>query len=155
MGASMFRDNGRAKIQAMHPSAQAAVEKMQPYHRGKGFDSHPLWQLHCLSNIDKHRLLLITVFASQGAILSPDGMINVANIANMNVRGGPVERDTKVLEYWARPVDPDREMHVEFRPAFGVAFADGFVEGKDVLQTLSGIRLYILGEVIPPLEPFL
>jgi hypothetical protein len=37
------------------PLAKAEIEGLQPYKRGDGFRTHPLWQLNKLSVEDKHR----------------------------------------------------------------------------------------------------
>ena len=46
----------RKKIGCIHPDAQAAIKGLQPYNKGNEFASDPLWKLHRLSNVDKHRV---------------------------------------------------------------------------------------------------
>ena len=46
----------RNKIGCLHLNAQAAIKGLQPYNRGNEFASDPLWKLHRLSNVDKHRV---------------------------------------------------------------------------------------------------
>jgi hypothetical protein len=48
------------RTQGMKPEALNAIDDLQPYGDGAGKD---FWHLHCLNNIDKHRLLL-TVWAN-------------------------------------------------------------------------------------------
>ncbi len=36
-----------------------AIDCLQPYHAGKSFQDHPLWQLNRLSNLDKHQVIPI------------------------------------------------------------------------------------------------
>lgn len=40
-------------------SAAAIIESLQPYNAGAAFKQHPLWQLHKLDIIDKHRRVAI------------------------------------------------------------------------------------------------
>lgn len=51
---------GRHKIRGMRPSTQAAIERLQPYHRRKRPLLAALWHLEELSNVDKHRLVHLT-----------------------------------------------------------------------------------------------
>lgn len=44
----------------MSDEAKAVVESLQPYHRGENWAIDPLWLLHVLSNIDKHRRPAVT-----------------------------------------------------------------------------------------------
>lgn len=156
MGANMFRDNALpTKIRCIHPSAQTAIEKMQPYHRGSSFAEHPLWMLHDLSNIDKHRLLVVTASHSVGAAFIPDDWDNV-RLGPMTIKGGLIEGDTEIVSYVARPIDRRREMKMQFHPVLAIAFKGGsVVDGKDAMLVLSEIYDHIVTEVIPPLQPFL
>jgi hypothetical protein len=61
----IFKDSkkfkaGGAKIRGVSRTAASIIEVLQPFHSGKGVDD-PLWILHNLNNIDKHRVLLVTV----------------------------------------------------------------------------------------------
>lgn len=40
--------------------AAAIIKDLQPYTRGKGFKSHPLWQLNKLCNLDKHATISVS-----------------------------------------------------------------------------------------------
>jgi len=64
------RWSGLYKIMSIGPDAQAIIKELQPYHRGNDYARHPLWRLHDLCNIDKHRSLNI-VQAPIGAISIP------------------------------------------------------------------------------------
>jgi len=52
----MRPDEQSRKVGGIAPVARTIVEGLQPYRRGQNFASHPLWVLHELSRIDKHRL---------------------------------------------------------------------------------------------------
>lgn len=49
----------RQGLHAVAPDVPALVDAMQPYHAGNAAHDHPLWVLHELSNIDKHRIVPI------------------------------------------------------------------------------------------------
>lgn len=46
------------------PSALARIERLQPYH-GVDPSRHPLWLIHDIDRIDKHRELILTVYIMQ------------------------------------------------------------------------------------------
>jgi hypothetical protein len=46
----------RMRTRDMHPGATHLIDQLQPYQHGN-FKLHPIWQLHRLNNIDKHRRL--------------------------------------------------------------------------------------------------
>lgn len=156
-GRHMFDSSGIAKIRGVDPAAQAIIKSLQPYHRGNNYTAHPLWQLHDLSNIDKHRLLPIAFFHSGGAGFVPSRSANVALIpTGFQVYGGFIEDQTIVVRYYAEPVDRSQEMHMEFFPIIKVAFRCGsVVDGEDAIKGLIDIYNYIVTDVIPPLRVFL
>lgn len=48
-------------IRGLFPSAVAIeIDELQPFKRGAAFPEHPLWQLHKLWNLDKHREIPIS-----------------------------------------------------------------------------------------------
>lgn len=56
--AGKFRDNGRRMIRGCSPAVRKAIADMQPYHRSDP-TTDPLWKLHDLWNMDKHRVVAI------------------------------------------------------------------------------------------------
>lgn len=161
-GPQMFQSNGPNKIRGIHPDAQTIIKSLQPYHRRQDFASDPLWVLHDLSNIDKHRLLLVTNCHSTGVVLDVDRFRTEGNAIlpagqSIHVHGGFIEGETEVLSCQAIPADPNREMNVEFfRPLLDIGFKCGsIVDGIALTGVLGGIHNYILADVIPPLSRFL
>jgi hypothetical protein len=49
--------SGLAKTEGMDPKAQGIIEGLQPYHQRQAYTADPLWLIHELNRIDKHRLL--------------------------------------------------------------------------------------------------
>ena len=143
------------RIRGIHPDAQAILKTLQPYNRGDDFASHPLWALYELSNIDKHRLLLVGAVGSLAAGFSPDLFRNCL-LGDVDVYGGIIESEAIVVRYRAVPKDPSKEMHVEFDPLLQIIFNCGStVKGKGVISTLATAHKYIIDDVIPALQPFL
>jgi hypothetical protein len=54
-GPKEFKTNLPGKVEGMRGDAIDAISALQPY---KGGNGHDLWTLHCINNIDKHRLLV-------------------------------------------------------------------------------------------------
>lgn len=155
-GAGWWKDALARKVVAVDPKAQAEIREVQPYLRGKDYEAHPLWLLHALNNIDKHRLLLVAACANIAGALMPDQGRNVATLGPFTVGGGFIEGETEVLSYFARPIDSSREMYVPFEPVIGIAFrGESVVEGRDVLSTVGGVYDYIVTTVLPSLARFL
>jgi hypothetical protein len=159
-GQRLFRDNGLARIRGWDPEAQTAVELLQPYQRGDTFREDPLWILHELDRINKHRLLHTVVAGNKGVLLDPRKSVNVAAISAGVIKsfGDPVETNTPIAEFPPLiPIDAKLEMHMEIQPALHIAFAGGTpcVSREPVLQTLYDLYAYVGGTVLSALGPFL
>lgn len=156
-----FKKRRKEKIGAIDPRAQAKIEELQPYREQQSFPSvlarrhpeayHPLWLLHKLSNIDKHRKRHLALFAA------PTVMYGGQNVefADPVVRDSASIKDrAKVLSY--RAVDPRSEVDVEFSFALGVAFEEGPPAfGEPVDRVLWRVYALITRDVLPVLAPYL
>lgn len=56
----LFEKERAKKIGGLSTEAQDTIERLQPYNRGGTPEFDPLWSLHELNRIDKHRVLLVT-----------------------------------------------------------------------------------------------
>jgi hypothetical protein len=152
------RGSGLYKIRGWAPGAQAAVEGLQPYHRGNAYESDPLWVLHELDNINKHRLLHTAFANGTGFTLDPARCRNLTiGPGQIESLGGAITTDTPIARVPAHPADPQFEMHMEVQPALDVAFAQGtpIVEYESVYKTLRDIYLHVVGTAVPLLNPYL
>jgi len=141
----------------MHPNAQAIIEGLQPYHRGNAYRAHPLSMLHYLDRLSKHRLLHVVAASFGGFFLHPTRSRNW-QLAPGAIESyeGIIETDTVVTRIPLQRVDPNVEMYVEIQPAFDVAFAQvPGMQNISVFKTLTDCYNFIIGEVLPPLFPFL
>lgn len=172
-GPRKWRDGAHTKVGGADPLAQAAIERLQPYQRGASFEDDPLWRLGVLNNIDKHRTIHVVGIVSKGAVLPVAGPnlprsewpINVASIGFANGRVSEIEipgdvaaeSRTKVARWAMSPIDPSKEMRMNFKPVLDIAFgADTpLVGGASVFETLGDLHNYILSDVVPPLLGFL
>jgi hypothetical protein len=60
--ADVYESKTSALKQVISPAAATIIHGLQPFHRSADYEQDPLWLLDELNNIDKHRLLLMTVF---------------------------------------------------------------------------------------------
>lgn len=146
----LFRNaRKRGCLGCVPPRAQALIRLMQPYHNGDEWTRHPLWVLHQLSNIDKHRRLPL--------LQSTVPELQVAKIRFRQVRefslgaSGPF-KDKAVLASW----DPDAEVEVDLRAVtVEVAFGEGTpLPGAPLLQSLADLSQIIRETVMDPLLRF-
>jgi hypothetical protein len=152
--------SGLAKTQGWDPRAQTVVEGLQPYKRGNDFRSDPLWILHDLDRVSKHRLLHTGVASFAGTLWDLERFTNVRCLGPGLIQsfGGAVQTDTPIGRIIGiHPIDPSTEMHVGINPAMDVAFGDQapVSVGQPVLATSNAIYMHIRDFVLPPLARFL
>lgn len=156
-GADLWTSAGVQKqIAGIDPLVQASIHALQPYHRGNDYKSHKLWMLHNLSNIDKHRLLLVATLALSHTLIMPNRIVNaVLQPGTIHVHAGFIEGETVIVRYSARPADPNKEMDVDFDFFLHVVFKCGsVVDRKSVFTTLTEIRDFVANDVVKPLSKY-
>ncbi len=165
-GADFNKVRGR-KIGGMNPLAQAEIEGLQPYKRGNGYKSHPLWILHDLDRINKHRLVPVVVAYSSGLTTSffvGDAASHIGRFhfepveghLGMRLFSGPIETDTKIATTMLVPNKPGDYVGMDNSPMFEIRFAPGTVVNDDgVEQILDSIYRFITRDVLPKVTPFL
>lgn len=107
------------KLPGVAPKVMTQVKWLQPYRRGG--DQDPLWLIHLLDIIDKHRRLNLvspSITASQWAT---DG----GNVEDIEMPFGPFEDGTPVARFRLVPTRDAPPMHVETKFTFDVAFGEG------------------------------
>jgi hypothetical protein len=169
--------SGLFKIRGIAPEAQTVIERLQPYNAPhvtqdgpvtrffKSPGMRPLWQLHELSNIDKHRTIhpVGAFVASAPPFDTSHGINNETAYITMPPIAGPQD----AMFRWGAPYDDgaplgslnyDRarnpDVQVELRLPIQISFSERGGE-EPVVSTLRTIRRYIVREVLPPLAEFL
>lgn len=99
-------------------TALAQIKSLQPYLRGTDFANHPLWLIHDMDRIDKHRDLVIVV-AGLGVQL--DAISSRDWVLKHDAQGKPI---------WALPVFGTAQVQVGGKLAPQVSFRD-FGSSKD------------------------
>ncbi len=124
-------------------AAVAIIGSLQPYHEGPGdaFKQHPLWQLHKLDIIDKHRRVAI----NEHALNSYFPMLSRSSDFTLETSGNCFEVSF--------PIDsPPVEMHYDPKP--DVRFGDA-EEGVSLnVSRLEAICKFVTGDVLPRFAQF-
>jgi len=141
------------RIKGMRQDAIDAINAIEPYESGAG---KILWHLHCLNNIDKHRLLL-TVWANlQGHSILPSQRTKIISqyfgshptaTDAPNLKGTFIPPDIKRFPLKASDVlltIPKSEMEEKMQFLLDLAFGEPkIVEGKSVIPTLHEMTTFI------------
>jgi len=153
-GATEYPRISAAKLACIHPDAEKHIQAVQPFHRGGAFREHPLWRLHELCVIDKHRLIHAVVYAFKGMAIRVGHQKNVPIVPPMRVHGGPIENDSIVMTY--RLSVPESEADLDLSPVIGIAVSNGTcADGLNVLELLPEIHSFVAHNVLTPLERYL
>ncbi len=161
-----FEEHRKRKIGGIDERAQAVIEGLQPYDKDRGFHSfaslfarrhpeayHPLWLLHELSNIDKHRERHLTLFGPE-AVTFGGHNADFAEIVDRDAVSIKSGTTVETLRYL--PTDPRREVEVHFSFVLNVAFEEGPPAfGEPVLDVLARLHDFITHDILPGLTPFL
>jgi hypothetical protein len=146
------RQSGLFKLRGVESKAVAVIEGKQPYHRGNAWADDPLWVIHELDRIDKHRRVHLTAYAIAGTELTVPGdqPINFLHIDHVGGYSGPVQDGTEVARY--RSGNTKVEVNVTREIALPQG---GPAENEVVGATLQRLRNYVRDEIVPLLTPFL
>ena len=156
-----IREENR-KLGCVAPAALAAIKAMQPYHRGSNYHTHPLWQVHELNRIDKHRTLTVCIsspsrLGERGVGFKvPEGGTNMIPAGYVIANVGELKVDAVFLRFAAKFRDPNNKMPMEPHIPLEVAFGNGGPAALDpVIPTLQAICDFVRDSVISPLSKFL
>lgn len=151
---AMISSEEEKRIGSIHPVAKTIIKDLQPHVRGQDYVLDPLWKLHELDRIDKHRSLHLTEFRAMKVGLS--GTNFEVEGLQMVGKGDEVQSGAVVAAYQATPVDPNSEMNVNLRLEGQVAFQKvPPFPGQLVVPILQDIRNYVQDHVFFPLTPYL
>jgi hypothetical protein len=127
------------------------VEGLQPYHAGKKAADDPLWIVHMLDIIDKHRRLNLVDSTLEGSHWE-------AAHGSLTVKAGgfgPFKDGAVVGRFKLVPEPPDPRVQMQTGFAFGIAVAKGEPgEGQPALGLLEHLRSYV-GGIVARFETFL
>lgn len=124
------------------PKILAEVERLQPYNGGKHAD--PLWIVHMLDIIDKHRRLGLVDSTIEGT----EWHATHGRLSDIEGGIGPFKDGAVVGRFKLVPEPPDPRMHMKTNFVFGIAVRKGEPgEGVPVVRLLDGLRSYVSGTI--------
>jgi hypothetical protein len=158
--------SGLAKTEGMDKAALQIIEGLQPYNRGQAYDTHPLWCIHELHRIDKHRVLHAVAGFSEGPALkvtptsapafskalAEGGFRGILDVAH-----GDIDGRTYVGAWPAGSTPEGKQTSAAWSPRIQLTFEESLplVGGQPILETLSDLYNYVVTDVLPPLIGFL
>ena len=145
------------RLKHVHPDVRTFIETLQPYHRpDKAYRSN-LAVLRDLSNVDKHRHIVVTLTAATASGLKishpdlPPG-IYLPGYKGLLKTGTVIAR----WKFLGAPATAGEEVQVHGDIAIDVAFGEGWPAwGGSVTAFLPAVHDHIANTVFPPLEKLL
>jgi hypothetical protein len=145
------------QIRGIPKDAQAIIEGLQPYHRGKeSLQADPLWILREMSNIDKHRTIHPTGWTAHSIYLDITQLAPGVRIHRLWSRPiGAIENNAILAEVeYSAPLATYATMYMDKEFLFTIAFdQDTPLAGQQVQVALWNLAVYVEG-VLNALEPF-
>jgi hypothetical protein len=154
--AANYAKGAPPRIGSLPAAAQKVIGSVQPFQQGAESAKSPLWQLHRLSNLDKHRRLHVGQVSLEAVTIDFKG----TRVPTAWRAAPPAQRAQKRM-LLAQIQEAELRRHgpvgtVQFQPSafLTIAFEDSEeVTGEGVLGTLRRIRDTV-AEVLDQLDPF-
>ncbi len=138
------RDRLNADLKMFPKRTRAAIKRLQPYTTGNSQD--PLWVLHQLWNMDKHR----TIHTAGFTVIHPSGGRNWGTFEGgtqpLAYRAGPTLQGSlkKYVEMWANSV---KDVAFGYPEEFGLAGADYSFAGLPIRGFLTRIQEVVVAGI--------
>jgi hypothetical protein len=145
----------KERVRLLSASAQAEIKRLQPCNRLDKTISSGLSILRQLSNTDKHKHLVLTLYVTTDAnvTLSGTGIPPGTRVGGFR---GPLDHKTVIALWNFEPHQTPSDMEVRGEMTFDIVFgATGPAPRHPVRNILTFIRNQIRDEIFPALEPFL
>ncbi len=129
-----WREDRPKKLPDVPARALAEVQRLQPYKRGAQARWDPLWIVHALDIIDKHRRLnLVSPFVRWIEFRTRD-----CTVVDQEPLAGPFETGTPIVRYRVEADGPNVGVQAVF--AFDITFGEGeLLEGEPLISRLQGL----------------
>ena len=155
-----FHGGGLRKIASIPDAAKSIIEELQPFHAEEHAASHPLWLIHDLDRIDKHRrTLIVPVAINRGGIAGAPvrlgggtGPAMVFQLERMRITTGKRRNGEEVLRI-AASNPPESVALVTPLFGFNATIDEAGLEEVFIQEQLRGLLDFVDGSVIPRLEP--
>lgn len=140
----------RHRLDGVSPDAIAEIKSLQPYHLGQDSSKSILWAVDELTNINKHRRILLTSLMATTVpkenFVVQDGQVWVHQPA------GPVRVFDSNTQFTFPIIDG--KVHVDTQIAAAIAFDEGPAKGMEVSFCAGYWAYYVLKTLLPRFEKF-
>lgn len=138
--------SGLFKIRGLAEEDRAIIKGAQPFQIDDPL-SDPLWVLHDLANIDKHRVCPVTVPAPDWGIYGDPTYSDCVPTSDEH-RLGPYKNGAVIAIFHVRKTGENPEMKVNFRFSYTVHFSeDGPGRGAGMFRGIDDMRNRVRGIV--------
>jgi hypothetical protein len=150
--AEAFKDalNKRKRLLGVNPEAIAEIEALQPYHLGEDFGKAILWVLDELTNINKHRRVLVTELRT-GKNTNPP--IEKDGELWLQTGPGPTPVFDSNAKFGPFPI-MDGKVKMDAQLVAVITFGEGGAKGMEVTLCLNEWSIYILQKILPRFKRF-
>jgi hypothetical protein len=149
-----YASESAKRIGAIHPDAQAVIQRLQPHLRVNTYASDELWILDQLWNIDKHRRLPFMAAAVDISTVIGRGSGTIEMHTLTVSGGGPISRKTELMR-WDR-VGPNHTVDMKRSFDREIALGKGTpAPGEPIVPLLTRLADYVEDDVLRQLAPFL
>jgi hypothetical protein len=144
----------RHRLDGVPADAIAEIERLEPYHLGQDFNKRILWAIDELTNINKHRRILLTNLmaerAKQENVVTKEGVLWYS----YDTGPGPTPIFDSKTEFGPFPII-DGKIHMDTAPFIVVmAFDEGPAKGMEICLCMNKWASYILTDLLPAFEKF-
>jgi hypothetical protein len=140
-GTNKHIKDARRMLRDVPTEALDLIERLQPYHAGDTADKHPLWILHALWNLDKHRTLVPMAHTGWVPVFFGPGGSHDA-----------LDDGTIVVTV---PVEVDAKLNLQAQVTADIAFPlDSPGRGMEVRELLRAIYKALDDIIFPALSRF-
>lgn len=143
-----WRKDRTSKLPDVPGRALAEAQRLQPYKRGLDARFHPLWLIHAIDIIDKHRRLNLVSPLVRHVELVPQDCV----VIDHEIMAGPFVDGTPVSRHKTRATGPNPRVQAVF--AFDITFGDGEpLQGEPVIERLLDLRM-LAGATVSRFDKF-
>lgn len=149
-GRDGFHEAGIPKIWSLPIDAKVIIERMQPYNGWNGLKGkrHPLWLIHDLDRIDKHRTLLSVVWGTTSNQMSTSSRIRYMTLKGGNLKNGDVVAEASSIN------SPEAIERINVELSYHVSLQEEGIGPESILSQLATLYNFVRDELLPEFEPF-
>lgn len=144
-GPKGFTKRARRKMPGVDPAVWRQVEEVQPYKRGEKNHRDPLWLIHELNRIDKHRELVIALAGVDWGRWGPPPGVPIPELSILPSHD--YVEDTRIAEFtFLHPLDHDVDLNAKF--ALDLFTEEAGLSDTPLLRVLRRLLGYVNRNII-------